>query len=98
MGNAKTVETLKAEIQKLVTDSLKSPFIGQQSPFIGKQNFTLETLANVSELYKRQIEHLGCTNVKVTATLNDGNVDIEARFTPPPAPIVIEFTVEPTKE
>lgn len=92
MDSVKTVESLKAEIQKLVTDSLKSPFIGFQ-------DFTPNTLAGVSELYKRQIEHLGCTNVKVTATLaSDGGVNIEARFTPPPAPIEISFTVEPTKE
>jgi hypothetical protein len=92
MDTAKSVESLKAEIQKLITDSLKSPFIG-------KQNFTTASLAGVSELYKRQIEHLGCTNVTVTATLaSDGGVNIEARFTPPPAPIVISFTIEPTKE
>jgi hypothetical protein len=91
MDSAKTVESLKAEIQKLVTDSLKSPFIGNQS-------FTPTSLSGVSELYKRQIEHLGCTNVTVTATLNGADVDIEARFTPPPAPIVIEFTVKTTKE
>jgi len=92
MNPAKSVESLKAEIQKLVTDSLKSPFIGHQE-------FTTASLAGVSELYKRQIEHLGCTNVKVTATLApDGGVNIQAQFTPPPAPIEISFTVEPKKE
>jgi hypothetical protein len=92
MDSAKSVESLKAEIQKLVTDSLKSPFIGNQ-------HFTHESLAGVSALYQRQIEHLGCTNVKVTAVLaSDGGVNIEASFTPPPAPIVIQFTIEPTKE
>jgi len=92
MNPAKSVESLKAEIQKLVTDSLKSPFIGHQE-------FTSSSLAGVSALYQRQIEHLGCTNVRVTAVIDpDGDVNIEAEFTPPPSPIVIEFTVKPTKE
>jgi hypothetical protein len=92
MDTAKSVESLKAEIQKLVTDLLKSPFIGHQE-------FTTVSLAGVSDLYKRQIEHLGCTNVKVTAILaSNGDVNIEAQFTPPPTPIEISFTVEPKKE
>jgi hypothetical protein len=88
----KSVESLKAAIQNLVTDSLKSPFIGNQS-------FTAASIAGVSELYKRQIEHMGCTHVSVKTTLNpDGGVTVEAQFTPPVSPIDISFVVEPTKE
>jgi hypothetical protein len=76
-----------AEIQRLVTDALKNPF--------GKPDYKFVNLEEVSALFKRQIERLGCTDVKIAATLNHDAIDIEARFTPPPSPIVISFTVEP---
>jgi hypothetical protein len=81
-------ENLKDQIQRLISDSLKSPFIGRK--------LTEEDAQYAAALYKRQIEHLGCTDVEVTVKLwgyMDG-IDIEARFTPPPSPVKISFTVE----
>lgn len=78
---------LREEIQRLITESLSSPFIGRK--------LTAVDAASAVALYKRQIERLGCTDVTVSAALvEDGGIAIEARFTPPPAPIEITFTVE----
>jgi len=81
-------EALRAEIQKLNSDSLTSPFIGRK--------LTVEDAETAAALYKRQIEHMGCTNVSVKAALDEtsGDIMIEASFTPPPAPIQLSFTVE----
>lgn len=85
---SENTEQLKAEIQRLMTESLSSPFIGR--------TLTVEDAESAAALYKRQIEHMGCTDVSVTAVVDEGSRDIsiEARFTPPPAPIEITFTVE----
>ena len=82
-------EELRDSVKRLISDSLKST-VGQ------KLDYTKVDLTSVCDLYKRQIEHLGCTNVKVTAGLQDSHdtIDIYASFTPPPSPIVIEFTVQ----
>jgi hypothetical protein len=84
-------ETLRAEVQRLITDSLAN--------HVGKVDYTTINFMDAAALYKRQIERLGCTNVSVTAGLNDthDSIDVECHFTPPPAPIFIEFTVQ-TKE
>ena len=81
-------ELLRVEIQRLITESLTSPFIGRK--------LTVEDAASAAALCKRQIEHMGCTNVSVTASVDDASQDIniEASFTPPPSPIEISFTVE----
>jgi hypothetical protein len=81
-------ENLKAEIQRLISDSLSSPFIGRK--------VTEADAESVAALYKRQIEHMGCTDVTVTVKSWGpwDQIDIEVRFTPPPSPIEISFTVE----
>ena len=81
-------EDLKSEIQRLISESLSSSFIGRK--------LTIEDAQSATALYKRQIEHMGCTNVSVTASVDDASQDIniEASFTPPPSPIEISFTVE----
>jgi len=86
-----TTESLRDIVKRLITDSLGSP--------IGKLDYTKVDLTSVCDMYKRQIERLGCTNVTVTASLQDSHdtIDIYASFTPPPSPIFIEFTVQ-TKE
>lgn len=81
-----SVEVMQYEIQRIITDSLKSPF--------GKPDYKLIDLAEVSALYKRQVEHLGCTDVRVTADFLHDAIEVTVRFTPPPSPITISFTVE----
>ncbi len=84
-------ELLREHIRRLVTQSLGTN--------IAKLDYSKVDLTSVCDLYKRQIERLGCTNVSVKASLQDTHdtVDLEVRFTPPPAPIFIEFSVV-TKE
>ncbi|GEM_PF-5118231 len=80
-----SVEVMQAEIQRAFTEAIKNP--------IG--DYRLIDPEEIAASYKRQYEQMGCTDVKITATFNHDAIDIEARFTPSPSPIVIEFTVEP---
>jgi len=84
------IEDIKAEIKRLVRSSLESPFIGQTSI----------DLVGACDLYKRQLEHLGLKDVEVKAAFPPYPeaptlIELEVKFTPPPEPITISFTVSP---
>jgi len=86
-----TTEFLRDHIQRLMRESLQKN--------IEDLDYKKVDLTSVCDLYKQQVERMGCTNVSVTAKLQDMHdaIDLEVRFTPPPAPIFIEFSVQ-TKE
>lgn len=83
-----TVEFLRNYIRRLVDEDLRT-----------SRALDYSHLDNLIDLYKRQIERLGGTNVRVSASLNYSHdtIDLLARFNPPPEPIEITFTIQPSE-
>jgi len=84
------IEDIKSEVKRLVRSSLESPFVGRQ--------LTSADLDSACDLYKRQLESLGMRDVKVKALPaypDPRIIELEVRFTPPPVPIEMTFTVSP---
>jgi len=87
------VEKLKAEIQRMIGDSLSSPFIGRK--------LTQEDADSAAALYKRQIERLvgleeGVTVKAVIDPQDPWIIHVEARW-PVREWVEVSFIVEENK-
>lgn len=82
------VEALKKEIQRLARESFDGGNVGRP--------FTAEDINNAMASYKRNLEQLGCTNVRIAISgLVHDEVGLDVHFTPPqPTFIDVKFAVE----